>query len=142
METMNKLEERIIKNITRNFLERFISQIYSEDELDFFRSVCISYLRKELNINICNYLCKIFEKEKVIFINNIDYIINYEQDKDKSEKIIELRICDIYFIIIKNNLLVVYSYEIDKINSLVENILGNIKVSKTKKKALANPKIS
>lgn len=126
---MNKLEERIIKDITINFLERFKSKVYSEDELDFFRSVCISYLRKELNINIYNYLRKIFAKENILFLNNIDFISNHSLTKDDSENAISLKIDDLYFEIANKTLLVIYNYEIDKINSLVENILSNLKVS-------------
>lgn len=126
---MNKLEKRIMEDITINFLERFKSKVYSENELDFFRSVCISYLRKELNTNIYNHLRKIFAKENILFLNNIDFISNHSLTKDDSENAISLKIDDIYFITVNKTWLVIYNYEIDKINSFVEEVLNNIKVS-------------
>ena len=126
---MEKLEKKIVKDITRDFLEKFKSEIFSESELKFFSYVCIAYLRKGLSQNLELYLYKIFKKENIGFISNIDYIINYEQCEQNLVDIIDLGIEDIAFILNKDNLIIVYNYKIDKINNLVEDTLNNIKIS-------------
>lgn len=126
---MKNLEKKIVKNITKDFLEKIKSEIFSESELKFFSYVCIAYLRKELNKNLELYLCKIFKKESIRFISNIDYIINYKQCEQNLVDIVDLDIGDIVFILNSDNLIIIYNYKIDKINNLVEDTLNNIKIS-------------
>jgi len=126
---MKNLEKKIVKDITKDFLEKIKSEIFSESELKFFSHVCIAYLRKELNKNLELYLCKIFKKESIRFISNIDYIINYKQCEQNLVDIVDLDIEDIVFILNSDNLIIIYNYKIDKINNLVEDTLNNIKIS-------------
>lgn len=126
---MKNLEKKIVKDITKDFLEKIKSEIFSESELKFFIYVCIAYLRKELNKNLELYLCKIFKKESIRFISNIDYIINYKQCEQNLVDIVDLDIEDIVFILNSDNLIIIYNYKIDKINNLVEDTLNNIKIS-------------
>ena len=126
---MKNLEKKIVKDITKDFLEKIKSEIFSESELKFFSYVCIAYLRKELNKNLELYLCKIFKKEGIRFISNIDYIINYKQCEQNLVDIVDLDIEDIVFILNSDNLIIIYNYKIDKINNLVEDTLNNIKIS-------------
>lgn len=126
---MKNLEKKIVKDITKDFLEKIKSEIFSESELKFFSYVCIAYLRKELNKNLELYLCKIFKKESIRFISNIDYIINYKQCEQNLVDIVDLDIEDIVFILNSDNLIIIYNYKIDKINNLVEDTLNNIKIS-------------